>query len=91
MATKRQGQQPPDEVEQGRQLSAALGRQVMRTLGEPGDLLRVQVQRLWEEHYRVNVLVGADAASARIAHSYFLVADGDGHISACTPELTRQY
>jgi hypothetical protein len=51
----------------------------------------VQVQRLWEEHYRVNVLVGADAASARVAHSYFLVIDGAGRVSACTPELTRQY
>jgi hypothetical protein len=91
MATKQQGPKPPDEEQQGRQLSAALRRHVLRDLGEPGDLLRVQVQRLWEEHYRVNVLVGADAASARIAHSYFLVVDGAGHISACTPEITRRY
>jgi hypothetical protein len=46
---------------------------------------------LWEDHYRVNVLVGPDAASARVANSYFLVVDGDGAIVTSTPRLTRLY
>jgi hypothetical protein len=64
---------------------------VIRTLGTPGDLHDVQVRRLWDDNYRVNVLVGEDVASLRVAHSFFLVTDGEGQIRACTPELTRRY
>ena len=39
----------------------------------------------------MNILVGADAASARIAHSYFLVASDDGTVVASTPKIERQY
>jgi hypothetical protein len=63
----------------------------MLTLGQPGDLHRVQVRWLWEDHYRVNVLLGVDAASAKVAHSYFLVADGDGNILASTLKLLKRY
>jgi len=73
------------------QSNAAIGRNVLRVLGQPGDLLRVQVQRLWEDRYRVNILVGPDAASARVAHSFFLEADGDGAIRASTPNITKKY
>jgi hypothetical protein len=38
----------------------------------------------------VNILVGLDAASVKVAHSYFLVADSDGNILASTPKITRQ-
>jgi hypothetical protein len=70
---------------------AAIRGQVIRTLGTPGDLLDVQVRPLWDETYRVNVLVGEDATSTRVAHSYFLVADGEGNILACTPAITKRY
>ena len=73
------------------QQNVAIGGQVMRALGQPGDLHRVDVRALWEDHYRVNVLVGLDAASVRVAHSYFLVTDGEGTILAATPAITRQY
>lgn len=73
------------------QQNAAIGGQVMRALGQPGDLHRVEVRPLWEDHYRVNVLVGLDAASVRVAHSYFLVTDGEGTIQAATPPITRHY
>ena len=73
------------------QVNAVIGRQVMQRLGQPDNLQRVQVCRLWEDHYRVNILVGADAASAKVAHSYFLEADGDGAIVTSTPRITRQY
>jgi len=70
---------------------AAIGAHVLHVLGQPGDLQRVQVRPLWPDHYRVNVLVGADAASVRVAHSFFLVADGDGNLLRSAPEITRQY
>jgi hypothetical protein len=49
------------------------------------------VRRLWEDRYRVNVLVGPDAASAKIVNSYFLKSDSDGKIIASNPKLAKQY
>jgi hypothetical protein len=72
-------------------LSALVGEQVIRTLGEPGDLLKVSVRQLWEGRYRVNVFVGEDIVSARVANSFFLRTDGEGHITTSTPKLTRRY
>jgi len=34
---------------------------------------------------------GVNPASARVANSYFVVADGDGNILESTPEVRRQY
>jgi hypothetical protein len=51
----------------------------------------VQVRPLWDAYYRVNVLVGPDAASATIPHSYFVVADGDGNVLESSPKVRRQY
>jgi len=92
MPTEQQSKQPADQEKQERQrLDAAIGKHVLNALGQPVNLHRVQVRRLWNEHYRVNVLVGVDAASARVANSYFLVIDGDGAIVAATPRITKQY
>jgi hypothetical protein len=92
MPTKQQEQQPADQEKQHPPKRAAvIGKHVMHALGEPRDLHRVQVRPLWEDHYRVNVLVGLDAASAKVAHSYFLVADTNGNIIASTPKITRLY
>ena len=92
MPTKQLDKQPTDQENQERQQrNAVIGNRVMHTLGQPGDLHRVQVRRLWEDHYRVNILVGGEAASAKVTHSYFLVADSDGNIIASTPKITRQY
>jgi hypothetical protein len=66
-----------------------IGRRVLEALGQRGDGYRAQVRRRWEGHYRVNLLTGADAASTRIAASYFLVV-GDGSILASTPGIARQ-
>jgi hypothetical protein len=51
----------------------------------------VQIRRLWEDCYRVNVLTGRDATSVKFAHSYFLVVDAAGAIVTSTPTITRQY
>ncbi len=92
MPTKRQGKPDTDQEARGRQhLSSLIGGHVMHTLGQPGNLHSVQVRSLWEGHYRVNVLVGVDVASAKVAHSYFLVADGEGNIVTSTPRIARKY
>jgi hypothetical protein len=82
-----------EDLEQHRRETRDLlvGEQVVHALGKPCGLLKLQVRELWEGHYRVNVFTGTDAASARVAHSYFLVADGDGNIIASTPKIARQY
>jgi hypothetical protein len=63
----------------------------MQDLGWPADLHQVQVRLLWEGNYRVNVFIGSDAASAKVAHSFFLTADAAGEVLVSTPTITRLY
>jgi hypothetical protein len=84
-------QQPPRDKRADQKMHAAIGARVMETLGRPGDLQRVQVRPLWEDNYRVNIFVGKDMASVKVAHSFFLVADNDGNIVASTPKIARRY
>lgn len=72
-------------------LNAVVGQHVMRTLGRPPELHTVQVRRLWDDCYRVNVLTGRDATSVRCTHSYFVVVDDAGAIVRSTPAITKQY
>jgi len=80
-----------EKQEREKRLNVSIGQFVMNALGQPGNLHRVQVKRLWEDHFRVNVLVGPDAASARVAHSYFLVADNGGTVIASSPNISKHY
>ncbi len=64
---------------------------VMSGLGRPGNFFRISAVLLWENRYRVNVQTGPDAASARIAHSFFVTADEKGNVVESTPPITRQY
>jgi hypothetical protein len=80
-----------DERQQRDRLTGLIGGRVLRLLGAPDVPHCVQVWGLWEGHYRVNVLVGADAGSATVAHSFFLVADGEGNILTSSPEITKRY
>jgi hypothetical protein len=92
LAAKRlEEQQEGEEKRQREQRGARIGKRVLDTLGQPGDLYRVQVRPLWGDCYRVNVLVGADATSTRVAHSYFLQVDGGGNVVAATPPITKRY
>jgi len=77
--------------EHRRRAEARIGCRVLQTLGHPPAWFRVQVRRLGETSFRVNVFVGADCATARIAHSYFLLADGDGNITESSPTVLRRY
>jgi hypothetical protein len=64
---------------------------VVHSLGSPADLFGVRVRPLWKDHYRVNVFVGKDATSGRVADSFFLTADGEGNILTSSPEIVRVY
>lgn len=97
---RRGGQQPPpepvaqhDTVESQKRemLIALIGEQVLNALGEPYHMLRVQVRPLWDGNYRVNIFVGTNSACAKIPHSYFVVADGDGNVVSATPKIHKQY
>ena len=89
--TQQDQQQQAQERQEGQRLNAVIAKRVMSTLGRPDDFQRVQVRPLWQDHYRVNVLVGPDATAVRVAHSYFLAADGEGKITAPTPKIAREY
>ena len=72
-------------------LNDLIGEQVVHLLGTPDDLLKVQVRGVGSDRYRVNVFVGKDVTSGRIAHSYFLTADGEGNILTSSPDVARVY
>ena len=72
-------------------LQAVILQQVIHQLGQPPGRNRIQVRKLWDDRYRVNVLMGPDASSETIAHSFFLVTDDNGTIVAATPCITKQY
>jgi hypothetical protein len=90
---------PPETVSQSeamdglrrQTLSGLVGEQVLFALGKPHDLLKVQVRPLWGGRYRVNVIVGNDAASAKILHSYFVKADADGNVLSAAPKVDQHY
>jgi hypothetical protein len=75
----------PDELRAARM--ARISQRVLKALGHSNDFRTVHVKPLWAYNYRVNVLIGADAASARIAHSYFVETDIEGNIVESTPRI----
>jgi hypothetical protein len=90
MPTTQQREQDRDlDQRKSETLQALVEEQVIHRLGKPVGVRNVQVRRLWENRYRVNVLVGENAASAKIANSYFVKADGNGNILDSNPEMTR--
>jgi len=93
MPNELQCEQPKDKMlpDEREALDELIRRQVIQALGRPTDLRNVQVRKVWKHHYRVNVIVGVNAGSIRVANSYFLVTDGDGSLIAATPKITKQY
>jgi hypothetical protein len=89
LATKPREQRDNPEQRKTETWDALIRDQVIHALGKPNDLFLVQVRPLWGSRYRVNVYVGADSASARLANSYFLTADDDGKIIDSTPPITK--
>lgn len=86
-------QSKEDKMEQYKceRLEKLIREQVIHALGEPVDLRGVQVRKLWGDHYRVNVIVGKNAASVRVANSYFLAVDSDGKLIHATPKIMKQH
>jgi hypothetical protein len=80
-----------ENQEQEQQHNDSITQSVMNSLGVPENLRKVQVKHLWEDHYRVNIFVGTDAASSLVAHSYFLVTGSEGAIIASSPNIIKQY
>jgi hypothetical protein len=66
-------------------------KQVVKSLGSPENLFKMQVRLIGGDRYRVNVFVGKDATSARIADSFFLTTDEEGKILTSSPEIVRAY
>ena len=93
MPNKQQSEQPNDPMKQAEReaLDKVIKEQVIDALGQPIGLRDVQVRKLWPDHYRVNVIVGENASSVRIAHSYFLVIDSEGCLISANPRITKQY
>jgi hypothetical protein len=71
--------------------AAAIAKSVIAALGRPAAFLKATVRQVGGDTYRVNVVTGSDPASARIAHSFFVVADADGRVTGSTPAITRLY
>ena len=91
MPAQQRTQHEDAEPHRREMLNALIGEQVIHTLGKPGGLYKVQVRPLWEGRYRVNVLIGDDAVSAKIASSYFVKADSGGHIVELRPTITKPH
>ena len=90
MPTTQQREQDRDlEQHKSETLQTLIEEQVIHRLGKPDGLRKVQVRRLWEDHYRVNVLIGENAGSAKIANSYFVETDSDGNIVDSNPKMTK--
>jgi hypothetical protein len=81
----------PDDMDQHKRklLNALIEEQVIHALGRPVSLYKVQVRPLWEGRYRVNVLIGEDAVSAKISSSYFVEVDNGGHIVDSRPTIAK--
>jgi hypothetical protein len=84
----RDKESPPIPVET---LNARIGGHVVRSLGSPNDLINVKVHPIGNDRYRVNVMVGKSAGTARVANSFFLTADGEGNIVNSSPKIVRLY
>jgi len=92
MSTKQEDQRRAEhEARESRSLEAVVGKNVMHDLGWPAGLHHVQSRRVWADYYRVNVFVGEGAASAKVAHSFFVAADADGKVIESSPAITRRY
>jgi hypothetical protein len=93
MPNKLQCEQPKDKMDKAEResLDNLIREQVIHALGTPFDLRSVQVRKVGNEHYRVNVLVGLNAGSVRVANSYFLKIGSDGDLITATPNITKQY
>jgi hypothetical protein len=74
-----------------KRLVHALCLNVLGALGRPLDFLQITARQITENSYRVNVIAGTDAVSARIAHSFFVTADANGNLTGSDPVIMKRY
>jgi hypothetical protein len=92
MPTQQADSQGASSAAQGiRQRDSLIAQHVIRALGTPDGMQMLQIRPLWGHCFRVNVLVGPNAVSAKVVHSFFLVTDGLGKVITSTPTIVRQY
>jgi len=84
-------QEAPASPSPNENLTAIIGRQVVRSLGSPSDFLKVGVYPIGNDTYRVNVMVGKTPGAARVSDSFFLTADEKGNIVSSKPAIVRHY
>ena len=72
-------------------MEAVVADGVMSTLGRPPGFLRASARQVRAGRYRVNVFTGLHAGDARVAHSFFVEADGGGRVLASSPPVTGVY
>jgi hypothetical protein len=85
------GEESLGKAQRAERRAIAVAAAVLRSLGQPPGFRQVIAVRLWGDHFRVNVLTGDDAASVRVAHSFFLAANEDGQVTESEPAITRLY
>jgi hypothetical protein len=90
ITTQEEKRQSEQKKQERGLLEAVISDKVLSELGRPDEMFRVQVTCVWGDNYRVNVFVGPDLASLKVAHSYFLKADGNGKILS-SPAIERVY
>ena len=71
-------------------IAKRVGDNILLGLGRPSNLVHIQVKRLWESAYRVNVLIGV-LLDATIQHSYFVKTNEEGEIVTTNPRVKRIY
>jgi hypothetical protein len=64
---------------------------VLNGMGHPADFMEVAIRKLWNGHYRANVLTGSSSVDVRIVHSFFLQVGTDGEVLSASPRVTRLY
>jgi hypothetical protein len=82
---------PSDEANVPASNGSTIRNSILAALGRPPELFDVAVRTLWDNHYRVNVLVGAEVTAVRIAHSYFVKTTASGEMVSATPRIIRLY
>ena len=86
---------PDEEADRAKRAAerrfTAIVHSVMAALGRPADFLKATVRPVSGDNFRVNVVTGPDAASARIAHSFFVTADENGTVTRSTPVIVKHY
>lgn len=72
---------------------AAIGNNILATLGKPKDFSRIEVRNLHANRYRINVRIEKDGfvKTYPIVDSFYVTVDSDGGILETSPKLLKRY